>query len=545
MIAIVLLLSLSSAAAVASELSDAKPAREADAILNQGRRLESQEEELKLLRKQVSDLRSAMAELITRIDSQNPSPAADAGAKPARTKIVSAKPASKAASGNSDSSSGQASAAVATKTESAGSARPSVAQRSPARQQTRASDPGAQSQNSSASAKSASQTEGRANAVRSTASQSSASQSSASQSSASQSSASQSGASQSAAAQGGQEAARPDDREQSEKERKAQLAEAIPIRSGGVLLPPGRLVLEPQFRYGFSSVNRVEITGYTILPALTLGIIDVTRRDRGTLTTHLTARYGLMNRLEVDFTVPYMAGWSRFRLSDKNTDANRDKNLTAEGRGIGDIRFGFRTQLNRGSNSVAAFVAGVGFRIPTGTSPYEVKRGDKLNNFLEEEVPTGSGFYSLSPTLSFVYPTEPGVIFGSLHYSWNIARHIDAVQPSSQSGAPYGKIDPGDVIGGSLGMGLSLNNKLSLSLSYDHSVVLKTKQNGITPEDAVPLQVGTLGLGATMRRSSNISYSFMISVGVTDDAPDVGLSLRVPITLNLGAPPWYSNASGP
>ena len=336
---------------------------------------------------------------------------------------------------------------------------------------------------------------------------------------------------QAAATESSSQQSRPDAREKDADERNAQLAEAIPVQTGGVLLPRGRLTLEPQFRYSYASVNRVQIAGYTILPALTLGLIDVTRHDRSTITSMLTARYGLTDRIELDLSVPYVAAWSRFRLSPKNTDGNLDKNQTADGHGIGDVQFGLRTQLNQGTSSIASFVAGVGVRIPTGKSPYEVKREGLFDQFIEQEVPTGSGFYSLNPTLSFVYPTEPGVLFGNLHYSWNIPRTISATQPNTDQ--PYGKIDPGDVLGASLGMGLSLNEKLSLSFSYDHSMVFQTRQNGLISEDSVPLQIGTLGLGATKRRNSKISYSFMIGVGVTDDAPDVSLTFRVPTTWDL------------
>ncbi|MFP6607958.1 MAG: transporter, partial [Myxococcota bacterium] len=336
---------------------------------------------------------------------------------------------------------------------------------------------------------------------------------------------------QAAATESSSPQSRPDAREQDADERNSQLAEAIPVQTGGVLLPRGRLTLEPQFRYNYASVNRVQIAGYTILPALTLGLIDVTRHDRSTITSTLAARYGLTDRIELDLSVPYVAAWSRFRLSPKNTDGNLDKNQTADGHGIGDVQFGLRTQLNRGTSSIASFVAGVGVRVPTGRSPYEVKREGLFDQFIEQEVPTGSGFYSLNPTLSFVYPTEPGVLFGNLHYSWNIPRTIGATQPNTDQ--PYGKIDPGDVIGASLGMGLSLNEKLSLSLSYDHSMVFQTRQNGLISEDSVPLQIGTLGIGATKRRNSKISYSFMIGVGVTDDAPDVSLTFRVPTTWDL------------
>ena len=303
------------------------------------------------------------------------------------------------------------------------------------------------------------------------------------------------------------------------------------MRQGGVLLPAGRLMIEPEFRYSYTGVNRVAISGYTILPALTLGLIDVTTHNKTSMLGTVAFRYGFNHRIELDAAASFVSGWSSFSLSAKNTVEDRSSTLNASGYGIGDLRFGLRTQLNQGSASLATFVAGVGVRIPTGTSPYEVKRHGVEENYIETDVPTGSGFFSISPTLSFVYPTEPGVIFGSLHYSWNIPRTINTVQPGTS--VPYGEIDPGDVIGGSFGMGLSLNQKLSLNLNYDHSIVLKTKQNGIVAPDAVPLQIGTLGIGVTSRRNAKMSYNFLVAIGVTDDAPDVSLTMRIPVNWDI------------
>ncbi|MGE4608366.1 MAG: transporter [Myxococcota bacterium] len=323
----------------------------------------------------------------------------------------------------------------------------------------------------------------------------------------------------------------PDDRKTSAQERDVRLAEAIPIRTGGVLLPRGNLTIEPQLRYSHASVNAVEITGFQILPALTLGLIDLTRQSRSTLTSTLSVRYGLTDRIELDFAVPYVASWNRLRLT--SLAGTSDKNLETDGYGIGDLQFGLRTQLNRGTDSIASFVAALGARFPTGKSPYDVKRRSSQEQFSEAEVPTGSGFYSLSPSLSFVYPTEPGVLFGNLHYSWNIARKISAIQPDTEEA--YGRIDPGDVIGAGIGIGLSLNDKLSLSLSYDHSLVLQPRLRGSFVENSVPLQIGTLGIGATKRRNSKTSYSFMVGIGVTDDAPDVSVTFRVPTNVDLSS----------
>ena len=49
---------------------------------------------------------------------------------------------------------------------------------------------------------------------------------------------------------------------------------------GGVLSPKGRLTVEPSIQYLYSSVNRLAIEGFTVLPALLVGVIDVVEADR-------------------------------------------------------------------------------------------------------------------------------------------------------------------------------------------------------------------------------------------------------------------------
>ena len=43
----------------------------------------------------------------------------------------------------------------------------------------------------------------------------------------------------------------------------------------GVLTPRGKFVLEPSYQFGYSSTDRVALIGYTIIPALLIGLIDV------------------------------------------------------------------------------------------------------------------------------------------------------------------------------------------------------------------------------------------------------------------------------
>ncbi|BCF98977.1 hypothetical protein PPGU19_035460 [Paraburkholderia sp. PGU19] len=74
----------------------------------------------------------------------------------------------------------------------------------------------------------------------------------------------------------------------------------------GVLTPKNKFVLEPSFQFGYSSTDRVALVGYTIIPALLIGLIDVREIKSNLLTAGLAARYGITNRMEVEVRVPYV-----------------------------------------------------------------------------------------------------------------------------------------------------------------------------------------------------------------------------------------------
>ncbi|MEO7232925.1 MAG: acetate kinase, partial [Polaromonas sp.] len=74
----------------------------------------------------------------------------------------------------------------------------------------------------------------------------------------------------------------------------------------GILTPKGKYILEPSVQYVYSSSNRVALVGYTIIPALLIGLIDVREVKRNTVTGALTTRYGLTNRFELEARLPYV-----------------------------------------------------------------------------------------------------------------------------------------------------------------------------------------------------------------------------------------------
>ncbi|MGL4397655.1 MAG: hypothetical protein ACRCS9_14030, partial [Hyphomicrobium sp.] len=144
------------------------------------------------------------------------------------------------------------------------------------------------------------------------------------------------------------------------------------------------------------------------------------------------------------------------------------------------------------------------------------------------------GFYGLQGGFTVLYPSDPVVLFGSLNYLYSFARDNVTLNIDDGAGGTrpenIGTVAPGGILGFNFGIGLGLNDKMSLSLGYDQNSVEPTKINGQTPADAVRLQLGTMLVGVSYRLTPTSNINFTLGVGVTRDSPDVTLSLRYPMS---------------
>ena len=305
----------------------------------------------------------------------------------------------------------------------------------------------------------------------------------------------------------------------------------------GVLTPEGRYVLEPSVQYGYSSNNRVSLVGYTIIPALLIGLIDVREVKRNTSTVSLAARYGVSNRLELELRAPYVYRSDATVNREVGVGAATDGTFSANGFAMGDLELGARYQLNNGGVDTPFYIGSLRFKSRTGTDPFSVVTrcttrcvDDPNASGLPIDLPTGSGFNALQAGLTVLYPSDPAVFFGSVTYMHNFAR--DNVSRKILNGQEeyLGTIAPGDVFGFNFGMGLALNDKASVSLGYDHSSVGVTQQNGQDIPGSVRTQLGTLLLGYSYRFNPKTSLNVSVGAGLTRDTPDVSLTVRLPIT---------------
>ena len=95
-----------------------------------------------------------------------------------------------------------------------------------------------------------------------------------------------------------------------------------------------------------------------------------------------------------------------------------------------------------------------------------------------------------------------------------------------------GRVDPGDALTANIGFGFALNPRFSYSLGYRHNYILATESEiGNTIQKSAKLHVGQFNFGLSYRVTRTQVINLGFEFGVTEDAPDVSITLRTPIVL--------------
>ncbi len=300
------------------------------------------------------------------------------------------------------------------------------------------------------------------------------------------------------------------------------LNNALPANNTGVLTPRGHFTIEPAAIYSLSTSDRLVFDGVEIVTGIQIGVIEADNAQRNTGIGVVSARYGLTNRSEIEVRVPYI-----YRRDIVTTLQQRDQSISStqelNAASIGDIEFTGRYQLDAGGGAWPIVVGNLRVKSNSGTNPYTVPR-DQFGVALS--LATGSGFWGVEPSFSFLYPTDPVVLFGNISYLHNFPGNINR----NIGGAYIGRVTPGDSPGITGGFAFSLNPQFSFSLGYRHNYIFGTEtQLSSTQQRSTSLQVGSLLFGTSYAFNSRYSLNAQLEMGVTKDAPDVTLTLRLPI----------------
>jgi hypothetical protein len=304
----------------------------------------------------------------------------------------------------------------------------------------------------------------------------------------------------------------------------------------GVLTPRGTSVLEPTFQYAYSSSDRMAIAGFALIPTLFPARVDLREVRRNSTAASLTARHGITNRFEVELRVPYIYRSDSMASRDMSSGIPVDRVFESSGKAVGDAELAVRYQLNEADLHKPYFVAGLRFKSRTGRDPFEVVTDcttrctgpGVAGTGLQRDLPTGSGFYALEPNIAWFMPSSPATFFGTFSYMHNFKRSNVSRRILNGESEPLGEITPPDSFGFNIGVGFALNDRAAVSVGYDHISVGRARQNGQTIPGSLRTQLGTAMVGFSYRLDQRRTINVSLGAGLTRDAPDVGMMVRIP-----------------
>lgn len=294
---------------------------------------------------------------------------------------------------------------------------------------------------------------------------------------------------------------------------------------GGVLTPRGALVWEPTFEFAHSTDSEAIISGFTVLPLL-IGTINVESVNHNTLQFLNTFRMGLTDRAEAEVQIPYVYATQETTTRPVSGTA-QETTFNTEGSDLGDIVLGGHYQFNAGEGGWPYLIGNALFKTRTGSDPFSVPVNTNVSPPLPTRVATGSGFYTLEPSMTAIYPSDPAVFFGSLGYLYTFGRSVNSPLVGGAA-----NINPGGAIHASFGLGFGINEQSSFSLGYDYESFFKTTINSVA-QPGTDLQVGQVLIGYSYKFSDRISTTLTTSIGVTHDAPNTQVIIRVPIKFQI------------
>lgn len=283
--------------------------------------------------------------------------------------------------------------------------------------------------------------------------------------------------------------------------------------------------------------RQLQLSGFLALDAIFLGNINLGETKSHQLMADLDTRYGLTDRISVDVDVPYVYRRSNFIVGGAGGAASTLSDATVSSSALGDVNFGIYYQFLKETYSLPDIVGSLRFKAPTGTSPFGEKvvqiEPDNTNLVAPTKLPTGTGFWSVTAGVSVLKTYDPVVLFGSVSYTYNIARSfadISSVQGQTQPAT----VKLGDIVQFGGGVALAFSDKDSASVSF--TMALEPESKTRAPGGSYEKVPGSETTAAAMNFGLNhvvnkhLTINGAVSIGLTPDAPNFVVGVRFPYT---------------
>jgi hypothetical protein len=210
------------------------------------------------------------------------------------------------------------------------------------------------------------------------------------------------------------------------------------------------------------------------------GSVTFIERTDQTVSTTFIPRYGILDGLELALAIPF--GYAKQEL-DSGVARSRTDDF-----GLGDIAGTLRYQLWSEAGARPAVILELEGKSRTRSAPL-----------------LGTDHWNVGGGVTLVKTLDPVVFFGRLGYTATLER--------------AGR-DPGDQIRYQLGMGFSLNDRVSFKMQVDGAAVGQDALNGQEIAGS-SLNIISLLFAVTTRATRSLFVEPAVSIGLTEDTPDV------------------------
>jgi len=282
-----------------------------------------------------------------------------------------------------------------------------------------------------------------------------------------------------------------------------------------VLLKKGTFELENDFQFTYNSSNQIFLDSFAILDPvfLTLGQFGIESIKRDIISDIVFLRYGITDYLQAEISVPFI-----YRHDQKaKVEANKEDLIDEVG--IGDISLTLSDQIFRETANKPAMIVNLSFKSDTGQSPYDID--------LKNELPLGTGYYSIKAGANFIKSIDPSVVFGGFSYAYNASKDINQMV----NGRILQKVEPGDSISinGGLGYAISYNFSVNAQFQFDYTLSsYSTVDGNRTKVSNSTMNVAQLKIGAGWALNKDKAINVSLGIGLTSDSPDFILEVRTP-----------------
>ncbi|HBG46623.1 MAG TPA: hypothetical protein DDW94_06480 [Deltaproteobacteria bacterium] len=294
-------------------------------------------------------------------------------------------------------------------------------------------------------------------------------------------------------------------------------------RRGGLLLPQGKFALDLGLSYAHFSESQIYVDGFALLPVLVIGEVTVEKIKRDIFIISPTGKVGITDRVQLELTVPYR--YQRESFFRPDVAVGEDEVINYD-QGKGDIYGTVLVHALQETATMPHLLAGLTFKSRTGQSVFEIDP-------TKGEMPMGTGFNSLKGTLSFIKSSDPAVVFLNLGYTHSFPRKntlfVAEQDPDTQEIVYVSrqlKLSPGDAYEFGFGAAYALSYRLSVNMQYQHSLTLETQKDGERIAGSL-INASSIRLGGNWAWSDKLSIDLSTTFGLTSDAPDDVLELRL------------------